>query len=194
MGRRPLAHILVVDVESTCWEGAPPPGQHSDIIEIGVCLLDLRDFQRHDKRSILVKPARSEVSAFCTELTTLRPEDVAEAGDLAEACKVLRKAYDARSIPWASYGDYDRNQFKRNCDALAVSYPFGPTHINVKTLFAITAGMKQPTGMAGALERLGLPLEGTHHRGHDDAWNIAAILGKVLAAGRGGLGLSEGGA
>ena len=27
-----------------------------------------------------------------------------------------------------------------------------------------------------ALDKLGLPLEGTHHRGVDDAWNIAKIL------------------
>jgi len=29
---------------------------------------------------------------------------------------------------------------------------------------------------------LGLPLEGTHHRGGDDAWNIAAILSALLLA------------
>jgi inhibitor of KinA sporulation pathway (predicted exonuclease) len=27
----------------------------------------------------------------------------------------------------------------------------------------------------------GLPLEGTHHRGDDDAWNIAALLADLLA-------------
>ena len=31
-----------------------------------------------------------------------------------------------------------------------------------------------------ALELLNLPLEGTHHRGGDDAWNIAAILSRLL--------------
>jgi inhibitor of KinA sporulation pathway (predicted exonuclease) len=39
--------------------------------------------------------------------------------------------------------------------------------------------------MAGALERLGLPLEGTHHRAVDDAWNIAAILSAILKKYRG---------
>jgi hypothetical protein len=27
-------------------------------------------------------------------------------------------------------------------------------------------------------------MEGTHHRGGDDAWNIAALLGRLLAASR----------
>ncbi len=31
-----------------------------------------------------------------------------------------------------------------------------------------------------ALEILKLPLEGTHHRGGDDAWNIAAILSRLV--------------
>ena len=35
-------------------------------------------------------------------------------------------------------------------------------------------------GMAQALEMLGFPLLGTHHRGDDDAWNIAAILAELL--------------
>ncbi len=39
--------------------------------------------------------------------------------------------------------------------------------------------------MDAALARLGLPLEGTHHRGGDDIWNIAAILGQLLLRARG---------
>lgn len=34
--------------------------------------------------------------------------------------------------------------------------------------------------MAQALELLNIPLEGTHHRGGDDAWNIAGILAKLI--------------
>lgn len=35
-------------------------------------------------------------------------------------------------------------------------------------------------GMARALEIAGLPLEGTHHRGADDARNIARLAALVL--------------
>ncbi len=35
-------------------------------------------------------------------------------------------------------------------------------------------------GLDGAYNRLGMPLEGTHHRGGDDAWNIAAVLCLLL--------------
>jgi inhibitor of KinA sporulation pathway (predicted exonuclease) len=38
--------------------------------------------------------------------------------------------------------------------------------------------------MAEALKFLGLPLDGTHHRGIDDARNIARIFIEMLRAGR----------
>ena len=41
--------------------------------------------------------------------------------------------------------------------------------------------------MARALEMLALPLEGTHHRGADDAWNIAGILARLLLGSRAAL-------
>lgn len=36
-----LDKILVIDVESTCWEREPPPGQRSEIIEVGITLFDI---------------------------------------------------------------------------------------------------------------------------------------------------------
>lgn len=57
--------ILVVDVESTCWQGEPPPGQKSEIIEVGLCPVDVASLTRIEKRSILIKPAQSEISTFC---------------------------------------------------------------------------------------------------------------------------------
>ena len=69
-------------------------------------------------------------------------------------------------------------------DELGVAYPFGPGHLNVKTLLAIALGLKKGVGMSKGLAALGLPLEGTHHRAGDDAWNIAAILAALLRRAR----------
>jgi inhibitor of KinA sporulation pathway (predicted exonuclease) len=183
MGKK-LDQILVVDVESTCWEGDPPPGQESEIIEIGLCVLDVAALQRLENRSILVRPERSTVSAYCTALTTLTQAYVDDGLALREACRILRQEYRARQRIWASYGDYDRRQFKRNCRAQDIAYPFGPGHINVKSLFAVMHGLSREVGLDKALEMLGLPFEGTHHRGDDDAWNVARVLGELLRRGR----------
>lgn len=176
-----LDKILVVDVEATCWEGATPEGMESDIIEIGICLLDVQTGEITDNRGIIVIPERSTVSPFCTQLTTITPELVATEGiPFKEACNILKKQYQSQSRAWASYGAYDQKQFTRQCGALGTGYPFSPSHINVKTLFALQKKMTHETGMAGALDMLGIELEGTHHRGVDDAKNIAKVLRELL--------------
>lgn len=176
-----LDKIVVVDIEATCWTGNAPEGMVSDIIEIGVCLLDVKSGEITENRGIIVKPERSEVSEFCTELTTITPELVSKEGiPYSEACKILRKEYQSQSRAWASFGAYDQKQFQRQCNDLGVGYPFSPSHLNVKTWFALQHQLGHEAGMSGALELLGLPLEGTHHRGVDDARNIAKILRHLL--------------
>lgn len=177
---RSLDVILVVDLESTCWEGSPPEGQASEIIEVGLCTVDLQTLERTEKRSFLVKPVQSEISDFCTELTTLTPDMFVDAGTLADAAKILKKEYRSKDRLWASWGDYDRRQFERVCKDQSVGYPFGPSHLNVKSLFAAASGSGHELGLDGAYNQLGLELEGTHHRGDDDAWNIARVLCRLL--------------
>jgi inhibitor of KinA sporulation pathway (predicted exonuclease) len=179
MARR-LDRILVIDVESTCWEGPPPRGQISEIIEIGLCVVDAARLQRLERRAIMVRPQVSEVSEFCTKLTTITPEMAAAGMPLSQALDLLLHEYHCDDRLFASWGDYDRNQFHRNCDYFQLKYPFGPTHLNVKTLFAIAHSLPRETGIDAACELLGWPLEGTHHRGVDDAWNIAAVLCDLL--------------
>ena len=103
---------------------------------------------------------------------------------MAEACQLLAHEYQAPARLWASYGDYDRKQFERNCRESGIAYPFGPTHLNVKTLAAVACGWLSEVGISEALKRMGLTLEGVHHRGDADTWNIAAILSRVLRSGR----------
>jgi inhibitor of KinA sporulation pathway (predicted exonuclease) len=175
-----LDRVIVVDVESTCWDGPPPEGEMSEIIEIGVCPVNVATLERLEKRSILVKPTMSVVRDFCTNLTTLTAEMLTDAGTLSDATSVLKKEYQSKDRLWASWGDYDRRQFERTCTAHGVGYPFGPSHLNVKTLFAVAIGHDHELGLDAACERLGLIMEGTHHRGDDDAWNIAGALCELL--------------
>ena len=179
-----LDHLLVVDIESTCWDGAPPPDQTSDIIEIGVCPIELSTLKRLERRSILVRPERSTVSDFCTQLTTLTSQQVQSGQPFAAACGILEKEFHSRDRVWASFGDYDRRQFEKQCRDTGVRYPFGSRHLNVKTLFALALSLPHEVGMAQAVDLLGMTLEGTHHRGDDDAWNIAAVLIEVLKRAR----------
>ncbi|MEL7234583.1 MAG: exonuclease domain-containing protein, partial [Chloroflexota bacterium] len=70
-------YIIVIDMEATCWRSnRRPPDQVSEIIEIGVCVLDLDTLEPDRKMSILVKPTLSTVSEFCTRLTSLTQAQV----------------------------------------------------------------------------------------------------------------------
>lgn len=52
-------------------------------------------------------------------------------------------------------------------------------HINLKEEFASVMRVK-PCGMSTALKIANLPLVGTHHRGIDDARNIARLAQLIL--------------
>jgi inhibitor of KinA sporulation pathway (predicted exonuclease) len=181
-----LDHILVVDIEATCWDvGRQPKGEVSDVIEIGVCPVEVGTLTRLERRSILIRPERSTVGEFCTRLTTLTQGQVDAGVTFADACKLLEKEFRSADRVWASFGDYDRKAVERQCKDTGVRYPFGPRHLNVKTLFALVRGLPHEVGTAQAVQMSGRTMEGTHHRGHDDAWNIAGVLIDVLQAARG---------
>lgn len=182
---RKYDQIIVIDIECTCWEKLPPPGMETDIIEIGICPLNPFTGERLEKRSLIVRPERSTVSPFCTGLTSLTPELVAQGVSFVEACNILRYDYQTRRRVWASYGDFDRQQFERQCAAMGIAYPFGASHLNVKTLFTLLRAQRHDVSMAEAMKLLDLPLEGAHHRGGDDAWNLARLLAAILLERRG---------
>jgi len=169
--------IIIIDLEATCWKGPVPPGQVNEIIEIGICVLDTKTGIISNNEGILIKPVRSTVSPFCTELTTITQELLDQEGvSFEQACNELRIQYNSYQYTWASYGAYDLNMLKQQCKFRGLDYPMGENHINVKTLFTEVKSLKRKVGMKGALGILEIPLEGTHHRGVDDANNIAKIL------------------
>lgn len=170
--------VNVIDVESTCWEKKweQPRNEISEIIEIGICEVDINKMEILNTDSIIVKPAMSKVSKFCTKLTTLTQEDVNKGISFGDACAILMNRHESSDRTFISWGDYDRKQFQNNCKDYTVKYPFGPRHLNLKNTFSLFHGLDRELGMDAALERLKMPLEGTHHRGSWDSKNIAKIL------------------
>ena len=172
---------LVIDFEATCWRGHPPEGMHMEIIEIGVTGVDYKTKEILFKDTILVKPKFSEISAFCTELTSIDQELIDREGvEFDVACKILREKFKSRVRIWLSWGEYDKNQIQKDCNLKKVDNPFGRIHFNLKPLFSFAFGITQDLGVAGALKHLGIEFEGNAHRAIDDAYNTAKILQEVF--------------
>jgi inhibitor of KinA sporulation pathway (predicted exonuclease) len=185
MGTMRFDKIVVVDIESTCWETRDEQGnQPMEVIEIGVCMLDAETLEASRKHSYIVRPKFSEVSKFCTELTGYTWDDVKTGMPFGDACNKLANEYGTRNRVWASWGDYDRSHFERECRAKKARYPFSKSHINASVLFTMMKGNKKKTGVGNALNALGMKFEGTPHKGCDDAWNTAKILRHLLESGR----------
>lgn len=182
MGRK-LDKIIVVDLEATCWRGQPPIGQKNEIIEIGLAIVETASLNIIDNRSIMVKPVMSEISEFCTELTSITPEMVEDGVSLELACHKISSLYQSSSRIWTSYGEYDKKQFHESCDFFNVKYPFSDMHWNIKSMASIFYGWPE-MGMDKLLNRLNIEMDGQHHRGVDDAYNIAKILIEILKKGR----------
>ena len=180
-------YVNIIDVEATCWETKPPGGVHSEIIEIGLCTVLFRDCQDSgvltplvgNAYSSIVRPTTSTVSKFCTELTSLTLEQILRGMSFSEACKWLR-TFSAKRRVWASWGDYDRTIFEKQCSREGIEYPFGKTHINVKSLFSLHHRLDKGLPLGEALKYIGLEFKGTPHRGVDDALNIAKIFSHLF--------------
>lgn len=175
--------MLIIDVESTCWKDwIAPPGEESEIIQIGLCLFNVASALPHNKRSIVIRPERSRVSEFCTEFTGLTQAEVDKGTSFRRACSLLQVEYQTQRRTWGSWGDYDRNRFTDQCHNRKIIYPFGDRHQNLKNDFATLMGLPEEVEIPDALRLLNMEFVGKLHRGDDDAWNIARILSEMCGA------------
>jgi 3'-5' exoribonuclease 1 len=167
-------NYIIVDLEATCRESGMSRTD-METIEVGAVELPSgREFQA------FIRPVvDQELSAFCKNLTGISQSDV----DRAETFPLVFQEFldwaGAEPFTFCSWGEYDRLQLRQDCERHGVPWPVSlDNHLNVKKLFAQKMAVK-PCGMASALHQLGMPLLGRHHRGIDDAHNIAAIFARL---------------
>jgi hypothetical protein len=92
-------------------------------------------------------------------------------------------------VPGLGEWGYERRQLQRRvrlggptvCSASGCL--FGIRHASAKAIFWQAYRLFGPVGMPQLLRHAGLSLEGRHHCGGDDAWNIAALILDVAARG-----------
>lgn len=170
---------VVVDLEATCDDRHAIPRDETEIIEIGAVLVDGATLQPLDEYQTFVRPTiHPRLTAFCTKLTTIVQADVDGAPLFPEVAPALA-AFGAGAL-FCSWGNYDKTQLARDAQRHGIASPLGPDHLNIKQAFADRRGLRKGTGTYEALALIGLTPDGTHHRGIDDARNIARLLPYAL--------------
>jgi len=178
-------HILVVDLEATCWQGHLPGTvrrqtvNDMEVLEIG-CALATADGNVLDSASFLARPVlRPRLSEFCRELTGIRQQDADRAPHYGEAVAQLNAwLADKPAIDlWVSWGDYDFYQleaefYRNHCAPAFMARP----HLNLKLAWRKTTGLQGRMDFADVLAHHRLDFEGRPHRGVDDARNAARLL------------------
>jgi inhibitor of KinA sporulation pathway (predicted exonuclease) len=170
-------YYVIVDLEATCCNAQSIARTEMEIIEIGAVCLNAKSLEIIDEFCTLVKPVRHpRLTQFCTGLTSIRQQDVDAAPDFASALGGFLqwlKGFD--NYLFCSWGDYDKSQLQQDCQYHGLPMPIQAPHLNIKARFSQRQGLEKKYGMAQALRLCGLPLQGVHHRGIDDARNMARM-------------------
>lgn len=177
--------LLVVDLEATCWADGRGPREEMETIEFGGVLVRMADLKPIDERSWFLKPQLNpELSEFCIQLTSITQADVDGGISFEKLCLEVQAwlAPHVERLGWGSWGGYDQRQLQRDAARLDLVSPLDAyPHVNLKKRFRERHKLpKPPPGMRRALELCGLAVKGTHHRGIDDARNIARMLPWLL--------------
>jgi inhibitor of KinA sporulation pathway (predicted exonuclease) len=173
-------NYIIFDLEATCWEGNR--SRRNETIEIGAVLVSdhkevVVEFQ------VFVKPLKNPIlSSFCTELTSINQSDVDQAPSFDEAIEQFKDwfGFGKEEYLLCSWGFYDREQLKSDSKIHGLDHAWVERHISLKHQYAELKKLRRAIGMKNALKREKMGLEGTHHRGIDDARNIAKIFIKYF--------------
>jgi inhibitor of KinA sporulation pathway (predicted exonuclease) len=187
---REVKHYLVIDLEATTDDGGDDeravPRDEMETVEIGAVLVRANTLAVEAEFQTFVRPVRHPLlTPFCTELTGITQDMVADAPAFPEAMEALRQAMlvGRWGVVWGSWGLFDQTQLRRDCVFHGVEYPM-PEHMNLKNVFSAAQGRRKRYGMSKALRLCGLGLEGAHHRALDDAKNIARLLPWIVGGQR----------
>lgn len=165
---------IIFDLEATCWDN--DRSKISEIIEIGAVKID-EQLKNIDTFQSFIQPAlNTQLSSFCTNLTTIAQEDVDNARKFKEVIENF-KSWIGEEYILCSWGEYDKKQLIKDLKLHGLDSLWVNKHISLKHQYMKQQNINgKQAGMASVLRSLGINLIGTHHRGIDDALNISQIF------------------
>lgn len=179
-------YFLIVDLEATCCDKQSVPRNEMETIEIGAVIVGSSTLEVVDEFCTFIKPIRHpRLTRFCTELTSIKQSDVDSAPGYPEAVVIFKEwLYKYTDFLFCSWGNYDKSQLEQDSRFHGIPFPIGAPHLNIKVRFSEKQGLKKKFGMAQALSLCNLKLDGVHHRGIDDARNMARLAPFIFGSAR----------
>jgi 3'-5' exoribonuclease 1 len=174
-------NFIIYDLEATCWEGKPRT-MIQEIIEIGAVFVNPYG-EIESTFCGFVKPILNpRLSYFCQDLTSIEQEQIDRAPKfpkVIEAFQDWAEIFDEDYL-LCSWGNFDKKMLIQDCKLHDLDHDWAEHHINIKRQYQDIKRLHRPRGLRKAVEKEGFEFEGTHHRGIDDAENLAKIFIKYL--------------
>lgn len=173
-------NYIIFDLEATCWDQRDQAP--NETIEIGAVKIDRTGALVDEFQSFVQPVAHPILSDFCTRLTSITQAHIDQAPTFGQAIQLFKAwiGVEEEDYLLCSWGFYDRKQLREDSDRFGLDKGWINRHISVKHQHHKLANTRRPLGMATALKAEGFSLNGTHHRGIDDARNISKIFQKYF--------------
>lgn len=150
-----------------------------ETIEIGAVKVNEK-LEVIDTFETFIKPLKNPIiTDSCTELTTITNADVEHAPSFPEGAELFKNWIDLNEpFQLLSWGHYDKKQLKSDSAIHNLPTDWLASHDSLKHIHyeVILRKKGRAMGMERALQKANIPAVGTHHRGIDDAKNIAKIF------------------
>jgi inhibitor of KinA sporulation pathway (predicted exonuclease) len=172
---------LIIDFETTCWEGRSGPDLN-EIIEIGVVVCN-DSYDRLSSWSSLVKPKiTTRLSSFCRRLTSINQADLDMSPSLSSALNEFYGWfwYNFKQEPgnciWYTWGGADLRSALFDCERNNLSFPFGE-HRDLQRVYMIERKPQPGEGCSieDVIKRENLGEVEDLHRAGPDAYAAAKI-------------------
>jgi len=182
-------NFVILDIEVNVEENTPFE-LHFNVIQLGATKITNGDYDNYDTFNSYIKPqdnqgaSMGELTEFIKKLTKIEQKTIDEEGvSFTDAWNKFLVFCAPYFEFFASWGEYDWNILKKNCDYFGLPFPF-KYHVNIKDYYRMiysNKSVKLGMGVPSALKFFGLTYnEEGHHNGLEDA-KMITMIAKAMA-------------
>jgi inhibitor of KinA sporulation pathway (predicted exonuclease) len=151
-----------------------------EIIEIGALRINYYG-EILDTFNRFVQPILNpKLSYFCTDLTTIEQINIDRSKKFPDVIDDFQEwaEIDYEDYLLCSWGNFDKKMLIQDCELHDIESDWVDKHINLKRQYHEIKRLRKMRGLKYAVEKEGFDFDGTHHRGIDDAKNLAKLFVK----------------